>query len=103
MMSEIAKKGYKGNITYYKNVKYDFEGVTTGSVDENDYLWESGDMVPMGEGYVEIEFTTDTRQAEIEALEKQKQEVRAELAAKLATIDDRISKLMALPGGSSDD
>lgn len=97
-MSGITEKGYKGKIDFFKHVS---SGVTLALLGMDDYTPD--EYILLGSVEVDVEFTTDTRQAEIEALEKQKQEVRAELAAKLATIDDRISKLMALPGGPSDD
>lgn len=103
-MNEITERGYKGPVVFYKNLKHGYFNVTYGSAEEfYKSLGAGGDYVVVGTCDVDVEFEADTRAEEIKALEKQREKVRAQMALQLADIEDRISKLMALPGDSSGD
>lgn len=101
-MNEITERGYKGPLVFYKNLKYGYFNVTYGSAEEFYQVFGGdGDRVVVGTCDVDVEFEADTREAdtretEIEALEKQLEKVREKMALQLANIEDRISKLRAL-------
>lgn len=95
MTNRITGDGYTGSVFFYKNIKSEFYGACVAEAHEN--LKHCCEYVFLGSCEVDVKFETDTREAEISALEKQRDNVRAELGRQVATIEDRISKLRALP------
>lgn len=99
----ITEHGYKGPLVFFKSVKHNFYGVSADTKESFEMgLGSEGEYVAVGMCEVDVTFTGDSREAEIAALEKAHKKLRAEFARRERFIEDRISKLRALPHTSAE-
>jgi hypothetical protein len=96
--NHITERGYTGTLVFYKWLKHNIYGVTDGTVEQfQKGLASDGEYVLLGACEVDVTFDVDTREAEIVGLEKQREKIQAELGRQIAVVEERISKLRALP------
>ena len=89
-------KGFKGKVSFYKSTKHGFLAVTYHDSSKDAGSVFGGDYVYLGVSIdVDVEFP-DTRQQEIEAIEKQMENERAESQQRLSMMMGRIQQLQAL-------
>lgn len=90
-------RGYKGNVVFFKYAgmeklfaKVDIEGTYRQAVEDDD------DKVYLGEGYIEVDFITDTRSQEIACFEKLLASESAKFELTKNNLLGRIRELQAL-------
>jgi hypothetical protein len=93
--------GYKGTISFYKHIDYDF--ISPMMTSESNHCENSSDYILLGTSEeVDVAFTMDTRKAEIAALEKKIIEEKAESLVKINRLLGRIQELQCLDYKSDD-
>lgn len=89
--------GYKGAIVFYKSTDPILEGSVFTMITPSVEAWkERSRDIFLGSCEVDVEFE-DTRETEIEALEKSIQQERAESHRRVEIMQGRINDLLSLP------
>ncbi len=93
--------GYKGKVVFFKDTKYNTIHVFHGEM--IDYMMKKKDGVDVYLGECEVDVTfCDVRQAEVEALKKQIETVRAESQHRINVMLGRIQELQAIAHDGGD-
>ena len=87
-------KGYKGKVYFYRELISGYYGCIMANADEDFPLGDNYIVVAAKE--VDVTFDTDTREAEVEALEKEKVIKAGEYQHYLDIINGRIESLRAI-------
>ena len=86
--------GYTGKVYFFKNVKYDYIVSVHGDAE---YYFKCSEHVLVGETeIIRVDFITDTREAEIEAIESEMAKKKIEHHVWLDTMSGKIQSLRAI-------